>query len=117
MSVWSMLSAELKNAGRAAQGALDEGKVRLELFRIGQLCDKAARDLGYAVHRAHREGRTLEPELFARLADALSTHEDELKRLEADLAAQSAATSGAAPDSAPTPQSAGDPPAKGGPAS
>ena len=100
-----MLSAELKNAGRAAQGALDEGKVRLELFRIGQLCDKAARDLGYAVHRAHREGRAMEPEL---LAAVLSAHEDELKRLEAALAAQTAPASAPPTDPAsPAPAAAG----------
>ncbi len=103
-----MLSAELKNAGRAAQGALDEGKVRLELFRIGQLCDKAARDLGYAVHRAHREGRAMEPELLERLAAVLSAHEDELKRLEAALAAQTAPASAPPTDPAsPAPAAAG----------
>jgi hypothetical protein len=56
MALMDRLREELDKAGRAAQGALDEGKVRLEAFRTRQLADKAAQALGYAVFRA-RQGR------------------------------------------------------------
>ena len=42
MALWDKLSTELRSAGKAARGAIDEGKLRLELFRIRQLADKAA---------------------------------------------------------------------------
>ena len=109
MSIWSRLSTELRTAGRAAQGAIDEGRVRLELFRVGQQCDKAAQALGYAVHRARREGRDLEAPLMERLDGELTAREAELKRLEAELAASlggtpgtpDAATTGTPPESSP----------------
>ena len=57
MALWDKLSTELRSAGKAARGALDEGKIRLELFRTRQLADKAAQALGYAVHQAHQSVR------------------------------------------------------------
>ena len=45
MAIWDKLKTELDRAGKAAQNALDEGKVRLEAFRTRQLADKAQRDL------------------------------------------------------------------------
>ncbi|MBI1809856.1 MAG: hypothetical protein HYR75_08185 [Gemmatimonadetes bacterium] len=95
MSLWSRLSSELRTAGRAAQGAIDEGKVRLELFRMGQLSDKAAQALGYAVHRARREGRELEADVMERLDAVVTKHEEEMRKLEAELAAMAAATTAA----------------------
>ncbi len=32
MALWDRLSTELRSAGKAARGAIDEGKIRLELF-------------------------------------------------------------------------------------
>ena len=57
MALWDKLSTELRSAGKAARGAIDEGKLRLELFRVRQLADKAAQALGYAVHQAHQSGK------------------------------------------------------------
>ena len=51
MSLWNKLGAELRTAGKAAQGAIDEGKLRLEIFRVRQHADKAA-----VYHRARRDG-------------------------------------------------------------
>jgi len=111
MSIWSRLSSELHTAGRAAQGAIDEGKVRLELFRMGQLCDKAAQALGYAVHRARRDGREAEADLVDRLDATLSTHEAELKRLEAELAVHTAGASKRPTDPPPDSPAGAAPPA------
>jgi hypothetical protein len=94
MALWDKLSTELRSAGRAARGAIDEGKIRLELFRTRQLADKAAQALGYAVYRAHVTAKEPAPETIQRLEATLAEHEAEAKRLEAELAANT--TSGAA---------------------
>jgi hypothetical protein len=90
MGMWDKLSTELRSAGKAAQDALDEGKIRLELFRVRQLADKAAQALGYAVHRARKAGQEADADTIARLESTLAEHEAEAKRLEDALAANTA---------------------------
>ena len=90
MGLWDKLSTELRSAGKAAQDALDEGKIRLEIFRARQLADKAAQALGYAVHRARKEGIEADAGTLARLEATLAEHEAEAKRLEEALAANTA---------------------------
>jgi hypothetical protein len=85
MPLWDKLKSELDRAGKAAQVALDEGKVRLEAFRVRQLADKAAQALGYAVYHARKENKELEPDVYARLSSTLAGHEAEASRLEAQL--------------------------------
>jgi hypothetical protein len=85
MAIWDKLKTELDRAGKAAQNALDEGKVRLEAFRTRQLADKAAEALGYAVYRAKQSGAELDAETYARLTATLATHEAEAARLEQEL--------------------------------
>ncbi len=87
MGLWDKLQSELDRAGTAAKGALDEGKIRIELFRVRQHADKAAQALGYAVHRAKRDGREMEAELLTSLVEQLGKHEAEAKKLEEELAA------------------------------
>jgi hypothetical protein len=86
MPLWTRLKVELDRAGQLAQGAFDEGRVRLEAFRARQLADKAAQALGYAVFRARRENRQLEADVLARLCDALAAREAEAASQEARLA-------------------------------
>jgi hypothetical protein len=85
MTVWTRLKEELDRAGRAAQGAFDEGKVRLELMRTRQLADKAAQAIGYAVFRAKQEGKEVDADTYSRLSAALSGHEAEAARQEESL--------------------------------
>ena len=85
MAIWDKLKTELDRAGKVAQNALDEGKVRLEAFRTRQLADKAAQALGYAVYRAKQSGAELDPETHARLTATLATHETEAAKLEQQL--------------------------------
>lgn len=85
MSLWSKLQSELDRAGNVAREALDEGKIRIDLFRVRQQADKAAQALGYSLHRARRDGRELEPEALERLYSALAGHEAEAKALEEKL--------------------------------
>lgn len=86
MGILNKLKSELKNAGNAAKGAIDEGKVRIEIFRVRQSADAAAQALGYALHRAHRDGRALDAETLERLDGTLTRHEAEATRLETELA-------------------------------
>lgn len=85
MAFIDKLKEELDRAGRAAQGALDEGKTRLEAFRTRQLADKAAQALGYAVFRAKTAGGEIDADTYTRLAATLATHDAEAARHEADL--------------------------------
>jgi hypothetical protein len=98
MGLLSRLSTELRSAGSAARGAIDEGKLRLELFRVRQLADKAAQALGYAVHRARREGHEPDADAFQRLSATLEERETEARRIEEELR-----TINAVPPSPPTP--------------
>ena len=85
MAFIDKLKEELDRAGRAAQGALDEGKTRLEAFRTRQLADKAAQALGYAVFRAKQGGGEIDSDTYNRLAATLATHDSEAAKYEADL--------------------------------
>lgn len=87
MAIWDKLKTELDRAGKVAQGALDEGKTRLEAFRARQLADKAAQALGYAVFRAKQAGTEVDWQTLQRLVNALAEKEAEVQRLEKELAA------------------------------
>lgn len=82
MAMWSKLKSELDRAGRAAANAIDEGKIRLEIFRARQLTDKSAQALGYAVFRAKQGGIEVEAEAMTRLVAAMELREAEVRRLE-----------------------------------
>lgn len=86
MGLFDRIKSEVRNAGNAARGAIDEGKVRIDIFRVRQQADAAAQALGYAVHRARREGRELDASTVARLDGVLAAREGEASRLEAELA-------------------------------
>jgi hypothetical protein len=83
--VWSKLRDELDRAGRAAQGAIDEGKVRLDAMRARQLADKAAQALGYALYRARKQGQDIDADTYARLSSTLAGHEAEISQIDAKL--------------------------------
>ena len=87
MAIWDTLKRELDKAGQVAQGALDEGKLRLELHRAKQRADEAAASLGYAVYRAKAAGGELEPERYASLAANIVTAEAEISRVDRELEA------------------------------
>jgi uncharacterized coiled-coil protein SlyX len=82
MAIWDKLRTELDRAGRAAQGALDEGKLRLEIFRSRQLVDRAAQSLGYAVFRDRVGREAIDEHTLERLTDAVREREQELALLE-----------------------------------
>ena len=103
MAFIDKLKEELDKAGRAAQGAIDEGKTRLEAFRTRQLADKAAQALGYAVFRARQAGNEIDADTYSRLAATLATHDAEASKYEAELEQRRAGTpADKAPSSADT---------------
>ena len=85
MALWDKVKTELDRAGRAAQTALDEGRLRLEAFRSRQLADKAAQALGYAVYRARKDGQELDADSYSRLSSAIAGHEADVARFEAQM--------------------------------
>ena len=86
MALWDKVKQELDRAGKVAQEAIDEGRIRLEQVRARQLADKAAQRLGYAYSRARTEGRPMDDDAeITRLHAALVEHEAEATRLEAEL--------------------------------
>ena len=87
MAIWNTLKRELDKAGQAAQGALDEGKLRLESHRAKQRAEAAAASLGFAVYRARVAGAELDAERYNILAAMLASAEAEVGRLEASISA------------------------------
>lgn len=85
MAIWNTLKRELDRAGQAAQGALDEGKLRLESHRAKQRAESAAASLGFAVYRARVAGGELDAERYNLLAGMLATAEAEVGRLEQEI--------------------------------
>jgi hypothetical protein len=85
MAIWDSLKGELDKAGRAAQGALDEGKLRLDSHRAKQRAESAAASLGFAVYRARAAGGELETERYSVLAANIASAEAELARIEAQI--------------------------------
>lgn len=119
MALFDKLKEELDRAGKAAQGAFDEGKIRLEAFRTRQLADKAAQALGYAVFRAKQSGGEVDPDTYSRLTATLATHDAEAARYEAELdrkRKESAANRGSAASAA-APAADASPAADGAPSS
>ncbi len=96
MAVWDNLKRELdtagkglqdvlEKAGKATQGAIEEGKARVDAFRERQLADRAAQALGYAIFRAEQSGSQLDSDTKARLTATLSEREAEAARLESQV--------------------------------
>ena len=82
MALWNKLKDELGRAGRAAQEAIDEGKLRLDLLRSRQAMDRAAQKLGYAVYRARKLGGDIPTDEYARIAAEVANAEAEVERYE-----------------------------------
>ena len=80
MALWDRVRTELDRAGRVAQQAFDEGRLRLEMVRARRHADTAAQRLGYAMYRAKRETRELAAEEYASLARAIEHAEAEVER-------------------------------------
>ena len=86
MAIWNTLKRELDKAGQVAQGAIDEGKLRLEAHRARQRAESAAASLGFAVYRARVAGGELEPDRYAIHAASIASAEAEIARLEREIA-------------------------------
>ena len=80
MALWDRVKSELDRAGRVAQHAFDEGRLRLEMLRARRQADGAAQKLGYAVYRARKESRQIPDDEYAALARAIEAAEAEVER-------------------------------------
>lgn len=111
MALWNRLKDELNRAGKVAQDALDEGKMRLELHRTQQARDKAAQKLGYAVFRARKAGGDIPTDEYARLAAEVTNADAEVERYETLLreAGDRRKTTGAPPEASTDPPPASPP--------
>lgn len=86
MAIWNTLKRELDKAGQVAQGALDEGKLRLESHRAKQRAESAAASLGFAIYRARAAGGELDTERYAIHAASIASAEADVARLEREIA-------------------------------
>jgi hypothetical protein len=93
MAIWDKLREELddaaratqealQKAGKAAQEAIDEGKLRLDAYHARQEADRAAQTYGYAVYRARKAGAELDAPTADKLYNTLAEKEAEAARLE-----------------------------------
>ena len=108
MALWNKLKDELGRAGRAAQEALDEGKLRLDVMRSRQAMDKAAQKVGYAVYRARKAGSDIPSDEYTRLSADVANAEAEIERLET-LAREAAARRKSGPGEANQPSEPTEP--------
>jgi hypothetical protein len=86
MPLLDKLRQELDRAGRSAQRAFDEGRLRLELYRARQSVDRFAQRFGYEVFRARKAGADLPAEEYAAHISNLTAAEAEVTRLETLIA-------------------------------
>ena len=100
--LWDKVKSELDKAGRVVEEAFDEGKLRLDQFRVRQAADKSAEALGYLVYRARKEGREPDNESYSKLVATMAEQDAELSRIDTEL--KKGRTSGSS-SSAPPPSS------------
>ncbi|HEY4217612.1 MAG TPA: hypothetical protein VGM67_10775 [Gemmatimonadaceae bacterium] len=86
MALLDRLRQELNLAGKSAQRALDEGKLRLDLYRAKQAVDRFAQRFGYAVYRARTAGTELPPEEYTSHVNNLTAAEADVARIETLIA-------------------------------
>lgn len=86
MALLDRLRQELNLAGKSAQRALDDGRLRLDLYRARQTVDKLAQRFGYAVFRARASGSDLLPDEYASNVSNLTAAEADVQRIEALIA-------------------------------
>jgi len=92
MALWDKVKQGIDKAGKAAQDAFDEGKLRLDAYRAREQADKAAEALGYALFRAAEAGGELDANARQRLMAALRARDEDARRLETELANERART-------------------------
>jgi hypothetical protein len=86
MALLDRLRQELDRAGRQASRALDEGRLRLDLYRAKQSLDRFAQRFGDASYRAKKAGADLPPEEVSAHMNNLTAAEAEVTRLETLIA-------------------------------
>ena len=106
MKLMDRVAAGLDQLGKRAVQAIDVSKLRMEVAGVRRRKDHAARDLGYLAYRQSKGEILPEGETEVQIR-RIAAAEEEIARLEADLAQVRARNAPAAPE-APRP-AAGDP--------
>ncbi len=116
MKLIDRVAAGIDQLGKRAAQALDESKLRMEQAGVRRRRDHVARDLGYLAYRKSRGEVVADADTEA-LIRRISAADDELAKLEAELAKLRAAPApgGAQPPAADAP-AADTPPAEAPPA-
>jgi hypothetical protein len=104
-TLFDRLNRELEAFGRRAQEVLDESRTRLELVRLRNLRDSAARELGYLAYRRERRIEDVEQGRFDAALFKLDDLSHEIERLEQQLAAEAARPDAPAPEGEAAPDS------------
>ena len=99
-TLFDRLNHELEAFGRRAQEVFDESRTRLELMRLRNLRDSAARDLGYLLYARERGTREVEQGRVDAALFKLDDLEHEIARLEETVARNAAPSAGAGPGAA-----------------
>jgi hypothetical protein len=82
-------NSEIQSIGKQARQALDEGRLKLERFRLQRERDEAARKLGYLIHRRER-GQTIDPLEVDAWLTRIDSLDASIARVEREMAAVSA---------------------------
>src|SRR5262245_51557297 len=115
MALLDRLLQELDRAGRQASRAIDEGKLRLELYRAKQSLDRFAQRYGYATYRARKAGAELPTEETQAHMNNMTAAEAEVTRLEQLIAEASKERKEWLLDSRPRPENPPPPKPESGP--
>ncbi|MEO8636549.1 MAG: hypothetical protein ABI587_14835 [Gemmatimonadales bacterium] len=83
--IFERLNQELESFGKKAQGALDEGRLQLERFRLQRDRDEAATKLGYLTHQLER-GRSVDPAEREAWLAKMDTLDQSISRVEREIA-------------------------------
>ena len=108
MKLMDRVAAGLDQLGKKAAQAMDETKLRMEVAGVRRRKDHAARDLGYLTYRLSKGEILAEGDTELQIR-RIAAAEEEIAKLEADLAAVRARNAPATPDAPPPAADAGSP--------
>jgi hypothetical protein len=83
MSLWDKVSKGASRVAKAAEDAVDEGKLRLAAYQARQRADKKAETLGYAVARGRAANSAPDETAITALVQAVIAADAEAAALEA----------------------------------
>lgn len=108
MKLMDRVAAGLDQLGKKAVQAIDESKLRMEVAAVRRRKDHAARDLGYLTYRQSKGEVLAEGDADLQIR-RIAAAEEEIAKLEADIATVRARNAPATPDAPPPAAEPGTP--------